>query len=210
MLHHSAAGSQSQGTDIVNLGHFFLHGLKVSAQACKKQNIDSTSCWLQALYAVLHTSYLLPACNGVSQIGSPECVTVLRLTVLYTSHFMPHCAAYVLPPACLQRAPQKTSPGTVVVSCLTVPLKLLQCDYASLYCNLFAQADKMRDLRKCPAAPTTPPQGGDASGQSLAQQVAAGLRELADKVEAQPELISKAADLMSLDFMDSRAPPSEV
>ncbi len=73
----------------------------------------------------------------------------------------------------------------------------------------FAQADKMRDLRKCPAAPDTPPQC-DASGQSLAQQVAAGLRELADKVEAQPELISKAADLMSLDFMDSRAPPSEV
>ncbi|KAA6418069.1 MAG: bifunctional lysine-specific demethylase and histidyl-hydroxylase NO66-like [Trebouxia sp. A1-2] len=72
------------------------------------------------------------------------------------------------------------------------------------------QADKMRDLRKRPAAPTTPPQGDDASGQSLAQQVAAGLRELADKVEAQPELISKAADLMSLDFMDSRAPPSEV
>jgi len=74
----------------------------------------------------------------------------------------------------------------------------------------FAQADKMRDLRKRPAAPTTPPQGDDASGQSLAQQVAAGLRELADKVEAQPELISKASDLMSLDFMDSRAPPSEV
>ncbi|KAL0045819.1 hypothetical protein WJX82_005646 [Trebouxia sp. C0006] len=71
------------------------------------------------------------------------------------------------------------------------------------------QADKMRDLRKRPAAPTTPPQGDDASGQSLAQQVAAGLRELADKVEAQPELISKASDLMSLDFMDSRAPPSE-
>ncbi len=68
----------------------------------------------------------------------------------------------------------------------------------------------MRDLRIRPAAPATPPQGDDASGQSLTQQVAAGLRELADKVEAQPELISKAADLMSLDFMDSRAPPSEV
>ena len=73
----------------------------------------------------------------------------------------------------------------------------------------FAQAEKMRDLTKCPAAPDTPPQC-DASGQSLAQQVAAGLRELADKVEAQPDLVSKAADLMALDFMDSRAPPSEV
>ena len=75
---------------------------------------------------------------------------------------------------------------------------------------VLAQADKMRELRKCPAAPATPPQGEDASRQSLVQQVAAGLRELADKLEAQPELISKAADLISLDFMDSRAPPSEV
>ncbi|DBA73237.1 hypothetical protein WJX77_009828 [Trebouxia sp. C0004] len=71
------------------------------------------------------------------------------------------------------------------------------------------QADKMRDLKRRPAEPATPPKGDDALGQSLAQQVAAGLRELADKVEAQPDLISKAADLMSLDFMDSRAPPSE-
>lgn len=55
----------------------------------------------------------------------------------------------------------------------------------------------------------TPPQA-EANSTGLAQKLAAGLRELADKVEAQPELLSKAADLMSLDFMDNRAPPSEV
>ncbi len=126
---------------------------------------------------------------------SPDTVIVLRLTVLWLS---PETVAV------LRFTVLCSSPETVAVLRLTVlwlSLTVLQ---------LFAQADKMRDLRKRPAAPATPPQGDDASGQNLAQQVAAGLRELADKVEAQPELISKAADLMSLDFMDSRAPPSEV
>ena len=41
-------------------------------------------------------------------------------------------------------------------------------------------------------------------------KLAAGLRDLADRVEQQPELMSRAADLMSQDFMDNRAPPPEV
>lgn len=41
-------------------------------------------------------------------------------------------------------------------------------------------------------------------------KLAAGLRDLADRVEQQPELMSRAADLMSQDFMDNRAPPPQV
>lgn len=74
---------------------------------------------------------------------------------------------------------------------------------------IFLQADQLRQLSSATDAPVTPPQA-EAQGTTLAQKLAAGLRELATKVEAQPELLSKAADLMSLDFMDNRAPPSEV
>lgn len=52
--------------------------------------------------------------------------------------------------------------------------------------------------------------GQAASKPDVAKLLAAGLRDLADKVEQQPELVSRAADLMSIDFMDSRAPPAEV
>ena len=41
-------------------------------------------------------------------------------------------------------------------------------------------------------------------------KLAAGLRHLADRLEQQPELLSRAADLMSQDFMDNRAPQPEV
>lgn len=53
----------------------------------------------------------------------------------------------------------------------------------------------------------------DASDDHSSQQrlkLAAGLRDLADRVEQQPELMSRAADLMSQDFMDNRAPLPEV
>ena len=41
-----------------------------------------------------------------------------------------------------------------------------------------------------------------------AAALAAALRALADAVEAQPELLSLAADAMSEDFMAARAPPA--
>ena len=41
-------------------------------------------------------------------------------------------------------------------------------------------------------------------------KLAAALRDLADRVEQQPDLMSRAADLMSEDFMDNRAPIPEV
>ena len=55
--------------------------------------------------------------------------------------------------------------------------------------------------------------GTDADDDWRRQQrlkLAAGLRCLADQVEQQPQLISRAADLMSQDFMNNRAPPPEV
>ncbi len=82
-------------------------------------------------------------------------------------------------------------------------------DLALVRCFVYVQADRLSELNAATDAPVTPPQA-DAPGKNLAQQLAAGLRELADKVEAQPDLISKAADLMSLDFVDNRAPPDEV
>lgn len=44
--------------------------------------------------------------------------------------------------------------------------------------------------------------------QETASALAAGLRALADAVEASPELLSLAADAMSEDFMAARAPPA--
>ena len=44
----------------------------------------------------------------------------------------------------------------------------------------------------------------------VGKRLAAGLRNLADLVEQQPELVSRAADLMSMDFTNSRAPPAKV
>ena len=71
------------------------------------------------------------------------------------------------------------------------------------------QADRHKQLGQVSDAPVTSPQP-KVSGKSLSHELAAGLRQLADRIEAQPEMISKAADLMSQDFMDNRAPPAEV
>lgn len=46
------------------------------------------------------------------------------------------------------------------------------------------------------------------ASQDTAAALAAALRALADAVEAQPELLSLAADAMSEDFMAARAPPT--
>lgn len=43
---------------------------------------------------------------------------------------------------------------------------------------------------------------------TTAAAVAAGLRALADAVEAHPELLSLAADALSEDFMGARSPPT--
>lgn len=50
----------------------------------------------------------------------------------------------------------------------------------------------------------------DSGEPDVSKALAAGLRMLADEVEGQPELLSRAADLMSMDFMNSRAPPAQV
>ena len=75
---------------------------------------------------------------------------------------------------------------------------------------MFAQADALSSVHQKQHAPSTPPQAAAKAADSIQQQLAAGLRALADRVETQPELISKAADLMSVDFMSSRAPPVQV
>ena len=69
--------------------------------------------------------------------------------------------------------------------------------------SVLLQADLAREVS---AAAGNKAQG-DASGKSLSQKLASGLRDFADRVDAQPELVSRAADLMSLDFMENRAPP---
>lgn len=56
--------------------------------------------------------------------------------------------------------------------------------------------------------PATDPTDDHSRQQRL--KLVAGLRDLADRLEQQPELMSRAADLMSQDFMDNRAPPPEV
>ena len=74
------------------------------------------------------------------------------------------------------------------------------------------QADKVKEAEAVKLNPLTPPQTAPMHDQSrqVRQKLAAGLRDLAARIEQEPELLSKAADLMSLDFMDNRAPPSEV
>ena len=88
------------------------------------------------------------------------------------------------------------------------------CIFCGRACEVLAttQADKVQEAEAVMLNPLTPPQRGSLDDQSrqVRQKVAAGLRDLAQRIEQQPELLSKAADLMSLDFMDNRAPPPEV
>lgn len=71
---------------------------------------------------------------------------------------------------------------------------------------MIVQADTVKRLEAAApqeaanAASLTPPR----------TKLAAALRDLADRIEQQPDLMSKAADLMSEDFMDNRAPIPEV
>lgn len=60
-----------------------------------------------------------------------------------------------------------------------------------------------------PAAAAGQPNSEDPSREQRSK-LAAGLRDLADRIEQQPELMSRAADLMSQDFMDNCAPPPQV
>lgn len=81
-------------------------------------------------------------------------------------------------------------------------------------CNMYVmQADLLKQLQgtnkgatqsSSTAATKTAPKP------DVAKLMAEGLRDLADKIEQQPQLLSRAADLMSMDFMDSRAPPAAV
>lgn len=78
---------------------------------------------------------------------------------------------------------------------------------------------KVTDNPQSPKTQTnTPTMPAAAAGQDNSEahsreqrsKLAAGLRDLADRLEQQPELMSRAADLMSQDFMDNRAPPPQV
>lgn len=76
-----------------------------------------------------------------------------------------------------------------------------------------AQADLLKQLQASSTSGKQTSNGQvrtSAPKPDVAKRLAAGLRDLADKVEQQPELVSRAADLMSMDFMNSRAPPAKV
>ena len=85
---------------------------------------------------------------------------------------------------------------------------LYKCSCASLVqANLLRQAH-VRDKSNKQAS--NGHANKDSGKPDIAKALAVGLRMLADEVEGQPELLSRAADLMSMDFMNSRAPPAEV
>lgn len=51
--------------------------------------------------------------------------------------------------------------------------------------------------------------GTNEKAKDMAKQLAKRLRDLADAVENKPEMVQRATDLMSFDFMISRMPPNE-
>ena len=68
-LYQSAAGAKSReytASILANLD--CMVSKQDSAQVCRRRNIGSTLSWQKAACAVLHTSYLLPACNGLHSL----------------------------------------------------------------------------------------------------------------------------------------------